>query len=230
MGDKGYSLDVATKMATTYSMKLTNEGLLAGFKVSEEITTRWKLDDKGNSVSYNVYGTGKKSIDPISGLITTEKVDLTNEERVFRPAVMKDGGDAFFCGDKEGHIIRVGQVHRLSDWSKVDCSGTGRPGLHFGGLDYIRGYQTEHTETHNIFVDPAHVGAISEDSRGAVTCLQYFVCDAFSGVNGSIYHSSKYAAQTDEQWAKEKAEIIKKYGEYRDAAYKNNQAIIDGLV
>lgn len=229
MGDKGYSLDVATKMATTYSMKLTNEGLLAGFKVSEEITTRWKLDDKGNSVSYNVYGTGKKSIDPISGLITTEKVDLTNEERVFRPAVMKDGGDAFFCGDKEGHIIRVGQVHRLSSWDKVNCSGTGRPGLHFGGLDYIRDYQTDHTETHNIFVDPAHVGAISEDSRGAVTCLQYFVCDVFSGVNGSIYHSSKYAAQTDEQWAKEKAEIIQKFGEYSAKQNKETQEMIDNV-
>lgn len=229
MTDKGYSREVATKMATTYSMKLTQEGLLAGFKVSEEITTRYRLNEKGEKESYNVYNTGKKSIDPISGLITQEQVELSNEDRVFRPAVMKDDGDAFFCGNTEGHIIRVGQVHRLSGWDKVDCSDTGRPGLHFGGLDYIRNYQTEHTETHNIFVDPAHVGAISDDSRGAVTCLQYFVCDAFSGVNGSIYHSSKYAAQTDEQWAKEKEEIIKKYGEYKDTYLKSNQDTIDSV-
>lgn len=132
VSEKGYSSEVATKMATTYSMKITNEGLLAGFKVSEEVTTRYRLNEKGEKESYNVYNTGKKSIDPISGLITIEKPELSNEDRVFRPAVMKDGGDSFFCGDKEGHIIRVGQVHRLSDWSKVDCSGTGRPGLHFG--------------------------------------------------------------------------------------------------
>ena len=231
MEEKGYSEEVATKMATTYSMKLTNEGLLAGYKVSREITQRYKLNDKGERETYDVYDTGKKTIDPISGLITTEKVELSNEERVFQPAVMGTGGDEFFCGDKEGHIIKVGQVHRLKDWSMVNCNDHSScvKGLHVGGLDYIRGYQSSGTETHNVFIDPAHIGAIPDDATGAIRCIQYFVCDAFSGVNGSMYHSSKYAAQADEKWNEEKAEIIKRFGEYASKGVKLHNTLVDGV-
>ena len=216
MEEKGYSQEVAEKMATTYSMKLTNEGLLAGFKVSKEITKRYKLNEKGEKESFDVYQTGAKSIDPISGLITTEKVELSNEERVFEPAVYS-GGDDFFCNDKLGYIIKVGATHRLPSWNDVNCNDEQScvKGLHVGGLDYIRGYQGGNTSTHNVFIDPAHIGAIPDCSTGAIRCIQYFVCDEFSGVNGSIYHSSKYAAQTDEQWNVEKDEIIKQYGEYK---------------
>ena|SRR3990167_2152421 len=231
MDEKGYSQEVADKMATTYSMKISNEGLLAGFKVSKEITTRYRLNDKGDREAYNVYGTGKKSIDPISGLVTTEKVDLTNEERVFEPAVQGQSHDAFFCGETEGHIIRVGQVHRLSDWSKVNCNDEVScvAGLHIGGLDYIRGYQDDHTATHNVLVDPAHVGAIPDDNTGAIRCIQYYVLDEFSGVNGSIYNSSKYAQMTDDQWATEKAEIIKRFGEYKSKTDELNKELIDSV-
>lgn len=217
MEEKGYSKEVATKAATTYSMKITNEGLLAGFKVSREITKRYKLNEKGEREAYDVYSTGAKTIDPISGLITSEKVELTNEERVFEPAVMGTSGDQFFCGDKLGHYIRVGQTHKLDSWSQVDTNDDRScvRGLHVGGLDYIRGYQHSDTSTHNVFIDPAHVGAIPDDHTGAIRCLQYFVADEFSGVNGSIYHSSKYAAQTDTEWAAERAKVIKEYGEYK---------------
>lgn len=214
--EQGYSQEVAEKMATTYSMKITQEGLLAGFKVSEEITTRYKLDDNGNSVAYDVYN-GKKSVDSISGLITYEKNELTNEERIFRPAVQKNKGDAFFCGNVEGHIIKVGQVHRLASWDMVDCDDNTscRPGLHVGGLDYIRGYQEENTCTHNTIICPSKIGAIPDDSTGAMRVLEYYTLDEFSGVNGSIYHSSKYGQKLDQEWETEKAEIIKKFGEYR---------------
>ncbi len=229
--EKGYSQEVADKMATTYSMKLTAEGLLAGFKVSREITTRYKLNEKGEKESYNVYNTGKKSIDPISGLITTEKVELTNEDRVFEPAVRGTSGDAFFCGETEGHIIRVGQVHRLSDWSKVNCNDylSCVPGLHVGGLDYIRNYQNDNTETHNTLICPSKIGAIPDDSTGAMRVLEYFTLDAFTGVNGSIYHSSKYGAKVDADWQKEKDEILKTFGEYKAKQDKLTSELVDGL-
>ncbi len=230
MLEKGYSEEVATKMATTYSVKITNEGVIAAFKVSREITKRYKLNEKGESVQFDVYQTGAKTIDPISGLITTEKVDLSNEERVFEPAVYS-GGNQFFCGDKLGYIIRVGQVHKLPSWDYVNCDDNRScvKGLHVGGLDYIRGYQGGNTETHNVFIDPAHIGAIPDCSTGAIRCLQYFVSDAFSGVNGSIYHSSKYAAQTDKQWADEKAEIIKKFGERKAEQEKVETEVTDSI-
>lgn len=230
MTEKGLSREVAEPLATTYSMKITNEGLLAGFKVSTEITKRYKLNEKGEKESYDVYSTGKKSIDPISGLITYEKVELKNEERVFEPVVMGTTGDQFFCGDKLGHIIRVGQTHKLDSWDKVDTNDgrIGVKGLHVGGLDYIRGYQRDGTSTHNVFIDPAHIGAIPDDRTGAIRCLQYFVADEFGGVNGSIYHSSKYAAQTDAEWSAERAKIIKEYGEFKaKEEQKASDAIAD---
>ena len=32
-------------------------------------------------------------------------------------------------------------------------------------------------------------------------------------MNGSIYHSSGYAAKTDQEWAEMRAEIVKQYAE-----------------
>lgn len=222
VSEKGYSVDVAEKMCKVFSMKITNEGLLAGFKVSEEITTRYRLNEIGVKESYDIYNTGKKSIDPISGLITYEKIELQNEDRVFRPAVQGDRGDAFYCDDSIGHIIKVGKVHRLPDWSYVntDDSVSCVKGLHIGGIDYIRGYQNSNTCTHNILVCPSKIGAVPDDSTGAIRCLEYYVLDEFSGINGSIYHSSNYATKLDEEWNREKEEIIKKFGEHSDENIK----------
>jgi len=86
-------------------------------------------------------------------------------------------------------------------------------GLHVGGLRYIAWYTGE---IHNVFVDPMHVGAVPNSEDGAIRCLQYFVHSSLVGVNGSMYHSSKYAALTDEQWEEMKEEIIADYNKTAD--------------
>ena len=63
----------------------------------------------------------------------------------------------------------------------------------------------------NVFVDPMHVGAVPDSEDGAIRCLQYFVHSSLVGVNGSMYHSSKYAELTNEQWEEMKDEIIEKF-------------------
>jgi hypothetical protein len=73
-------------------------------------------------------------------------------------------------------------------------------------LKYIAGYSGE---IHNVFIDPMHIGAIPDDTTGAIRCLQYFVHSSLAGVNGSIYHSSKYAAMTDAEWSSMQAEAVK---------------------
>lgn len=228
MIEKGYSQDVADQMATTYSMKISNEGMLVGFKVSKEITRRFKLDDKGNKVEYDVY-QGAKSIDEITGLITYEKNELSNEDRVFEPAVQGISGDAFMCSkvNKLGHIIKVGAIHSIT-WNQIntDDNTSCVPGLHVGGLDYIRGYQNGNTCTHNIFIDPSHIGAIPCDAKGAIRCIQYFVKDEFSGVNGSIYHSSTYASQVDSEWSKQRDEVIAAFNKIQSDKQSEIQAEI----
>ena len=79
-------------------------------------------------------------------------------------------------------------------------------GLHIGGLKYISFYSGE---IHNIFADPMHVGAVPDDVDGAIRCKQYFVHSSLSGVNGSIYHSSTYAAMTDSEWDAMRQEAVK---------------------
>ncbi len=219
MNEKGYSVEVANQMATTYSMKITNEGLLAAYKVSKEITQRYKLNDTGQIELYDINACEVEGVDTITGLVTYKKKELSNEERVFEPAVQGQSGDAFSCSKRSdlGHVILVGASHSIT-WDQINCddNSTCVPGLHFGGLDYIRGYQSMGTETHNVFVCPSKIGAIPDDYTGAIRCVEYFVKDVFTGVNGSIYHSSTYGSKLDQDWSKERDEIIEKFGKLQE--------------
>ncbi len=224
MKEKGLSEKVAQERATIRQVKITEEGLLCTYKVSTEITTKFGLDEDENVVTKNRY---TKSVDENTGHVTYDEPD-TVEQRLFQPVMMGTRGDAFYCeGDngfpEPGHFIRVGCEHRLPNWSMVNTNNDSScvPGLHVGGLSYIKGYQGEGTVTHNVFVDPMHVGAIADmyhNNDGAIRCIQYFVHSSFGGNNGSIYHSSSYAARTDKQWGDMRKEILAEYGEYNKKA------------
>jgi len=226
--EKGYTPEVAEELATTKQCKITKEGMLTTFKCSKEITKKWILNDKGEKEQVDMYPKTKE-IDPISGLITYGEEDKGfNEDRYFEPAIMGKGGEDFYCGDKLGHVIRVGQVHKLKDgWNSINTNDYSScvPGLHCGGLSYIKGYQTKDTETHNTIVDPSHIGAVPDDNTGAIRVIQYFTLDAFSGVNKAIYHSSNYAKLTDKQFEEYKAEVAKEYGEYSEKLAKDNELL-----
>jgi len=118
--------------------------------------------------------------------------------------------------DKPGHHIRVGCLHYLPSWDQVDCNDNHScvKGLHCGGLNYIQGYQSEGTVTHNIFIDPSDIGAIigtGYGNDGAMRVRRYFVHSSFAGVNKNIYHSSKFAAMTDGEYVKSLEEVVNKF-------------------
>jgi hypothetical protein len=221
---EGLSYDKATELAGTYQVKVTKEGLLAGYKISEEID--WKFDTATGEKINRYTQVFNEDTGELEG---DGRSDLTNEQRLFRPAVMKDGGDAFYCegpngSNKLGHIIKVGCTHRLEDWSQVNTNSNSVcvKGLHIGGIHYISGYGGI---IHQVFVDPSHIGAVCDHETGAIRCIQYFVYDSFAGVNGSIYHSSTYAAKTDAQWETEKVEILKDYKELNEKAESEQDEI-----
>lgn len=206
--EAGYNEKTAEERATIHQVGITQEGLLKTYKVSKEI--HHKFDPK----------TGEKidrysaTFDPDTGLKTVAK-PTTNEIRLFEPAIMEERGDAFYCSGPNGfsnpeHFIRIGCLHYLSSWNQVDTNDHNScvPGLHIGNLDYIRGFQTEATETHNVLCDPCDIGAIPDDCLGAIRTLRYYVLDAFTGVNGSIYHSSILAAHTDNWWKEQLSMIM----------------------
>jgi len=219
MEDHGLSEEVAERRATMYQMKITKEGLLNGYKVSTEVLTKYDTETGEQVDRY------KRMFDPDTGEISGDGLPEHVEDRLFQPAIMGNSGDAFYCEGpngyaKPGHFIKVGCTHRLPDWSYVDTDDTRScvKGLHFGGLKYIACYGGE---IHNIFVDPMHVGAVPDDHDGAVRCLQYFVHSSLAGVNGSIYHSSTYAAKTDEEWEEMRKEAVEAYAESKVDADKS---------
>lgn len=209
--EQGVSNEVAKERATTFQTPITQEGLICTYKVSREVLTKYAMDKDGNKITVDRYG---KTIDEETGEIS-KAIPQFIEDRVFEPAVQGTSGDAFYCGDTLGHRIKVGQRHRLESWDQVDTND-GRScvkGLHCGNLDYIHGYQNAGTETHNVFVDPTFIGAVTDDGSGALRVLEYFVHSSFAGVNKSIYHSSKYAAVTDAAYADMFAEAVAKHEE-----------------
>jgi hypothetical protein len=206
--EKGLSHEVAEKKATMYQMKITKEGLLNGYKVSTEVLHKFDAE------TGEVVDRYARTFNVDTGEIESEGLPEFVEDRVFQPAIMGEGGDAFYCEGPNGyanpgHFIKVGCTHRLGSWDQVNTNDRQAcvPGLHFGGLEYINRISGE---IHNIFVDPMHIGAVPDDNTGAIRCLQYFVHSSLAGVNGSIYHSSTYAAKTDAEWAIARKEAVEK--------------------
>jgi hypothetical protein len=209
VANEGLTREAAEARATTRQVSITNEGLLQTYKVSRE--KDMKFDTKtGELVSrYEV------TFDEETGVKSYDKPKFA-EDLVFEPAVQRGGGDSFACGDVLGHIIKVGETHRLESWDQVNCNDgvSCVKGLHVGNLDYIRGYQHDDTVTHNVFVDPMFIGAVPDDASGAIRCKEYMVYDTFKGVTKSLYRSSEYAKQTDVKWNEMLAEAVKTHDEF----------------
>lgn len=205
MDDQGLSYEVAEERATRIQVPITNEGLLQTYKVSREKRTKF---DKESGEQVDRY---KATFDEETGLKSYAEPEFA-EDRTFEPAVQGTCGDEFSCGGKEGHIIKVGEVHALADWSMVNCDDNRSclKGLHVGNLDYIRGYQNDNTVTHNVFVDPMFIGAVPGGNDGAIRCKEYMVYDTFAGVTKSLYRSSEYASKTEVQWGEMLAAAVEK--------------------
>ena len=215
MEEQGLSNEVAVELATRTQTPITEEGFLVTYKVSKEVDTKWAFDADGNKVKVPRY---QATIDPDTGVVSYDTPEFV-EDRLFIPAVQRENGDAFHCTsldgsfDQEGHFIRVGRRHWLDTWDKVNCDDNRScvPGLHTGNLDYIAGYQGSGTVTHNVLIDPALIGAFTDDGSGALRVKEYFVHSSFAGPNKSIYHSSKYGEVTDKQYEEWLEEAAKKH-------------------
>lgn len=214
----GIEPTIATERATVLQTPITTEGLISTYKVSTEIEHKYRKTADGQDVEkvqrYDF------DVDDVTGL-KTYQIPQFVEDRIFQPAVMGTSGDPFMCypvtesNNKEntyGHIIRVGHVHELKDWSQVNCNDYTScvKGLHCGNLDYIRGYQSEGTITHYTFVNPMDIGAIVSDNTGALRVRRYYTYGSFAGVTRSLYHSAPFAAMTESEYKVLVSEAVEK--------------------
>jgi len=207
---KGVTSEVAIQRATVFQTPITMEGLLCTYKVSKELLKKF---DKETGKEADRYGAG---FDEDTGEKLPAALPEHVEDRIFYPAVQGlNGGDPFYCYEltklkkgeelKKGelkHFIKVGRVIELEKWEQVNTDDriSCVPGLHAGNRDYVKGYQTAGTVTHNIFIDPSDIGAITDDGSGALRVRRYYVHSSNAGINRSIYHSSHFSSMTDAEW------------------------------
>lgn len=216
MEEEGFTFEKARDRATYNDVAITNEGLIVAKKYARLLTEHWEIDSETNEAKKVPSFKTTKSVDKFSGEVTEEtEMPEFAEALTFEPPVMGRSGDKFFCGDVKDHIIRVGQVHELEDWSQVNTNDHTScvKGLHVGGLQYVASYSGLNCQLLDCFVDPADIGAICdlgrfEGSDGAIRVKAYYIYGATNGRTKGIYHSSKYAEMRDEAWEAYKKEAV----------------------
>ena len=213
VNEMGLSADKARILSTVRQTPLTMEGLICTKKVVDE-----------KSISFD------SEIDYIRHSLGYESV--YSESKTFKPVVMGDRGDSFYCGSILGHEIKVGEPIYLDSWDKVDCNPEREcvKGLHTGNQDYIDTWEREDNYTLNVFVCPSQIGVVPSSSwmkygseRGVMRVKSYFphsIKDR-EEANKNLYHSSTYAKKLDEEWQEEKRKIYKKLSSEYHEDHKN---------
>jgi len=206
--EKGYTEKVAKEAATRTECSITQEGILVTYKVVAARNWTYEFDKDGNVIKTPLAKV-TKNVDPMSGVVIEEVAELSAEEAIFEPYVIKNG-DKFDCGNtKDVYYFKIGQVARLSDWSKVNCNDnvTCVKGLHVGNHSYNEGWKTKNTPMFECFVDPMEIGAIP--LTDAMRVREFLPVRVINYANKGFYHSSDYAKLKDAEWEKIKAEIFK---------------------
>lgn len=214
--EEGLKREMAVIRATYNDVAITQEGLLVTKKYAQLLTKGWTIDSETNKpVKKDLFPKAPDTIDQITGEVTVGKTQFPEfaEELTFLPPMQGTSGDEFTCGTVLGHSIKVGQRHTLPEWSMVNCNDDRScvKGLHVGGWNYVASYKGLNCQLLDCFVDPMEIGAICDvyqGSDGAIRVREYFVFGAVEGKTKGIYHSSKYAAKKDKEWAAFKLEAI----------------------
>lgn len=210
--EAGLPYDIAIELASTYEVKITQEGLLVAYKSVREVQTKFVADEDGNPKEVSRYT--KKFNGDTGELEGDNRDDFEIEDRLFIPHIQQYSGDPFTCkgskgyGDKQQHFVKVGCEIALDSWDKVDTNDNNScvKGLHIGGLSYLNNWKSDEILT--CFVDPANIGAICDyNGFWAMRVLKYYVYGSLKTISKNLYLSSDYAELSDADW-KESLSII----------------------
>jgi hypothetical protein len=202
--------DLAVKMATYPDIAITQEGLLATYKVAQQVTFEYKMEwskeeEKFIKVKKNILEPIVPKIDPVTGDIdkdTTNKFKDPDfkEDYVFTPAIHSNG-DKFFSNNVLGYQYKVGETQMLPKEAKRNLNNTfGGGGLYIGGLKYVDGYSNSGNTTLTCLVSPADILSFQDDGK-AIRVDALFVNNIWNNnvaLKGK-YHSSKYGKLADDR-------------------------------
>jgi len=208
MEDDSLEEQTATNIATYQDIAITQEGLLATYKVAEMVTWKWVMEADADGVFHKVQNPLYKVIpavlDPTTGTVLEEEKIIKPahlEEFLFTPAIWKSG-DKFYSGNKLGYVYKVGEVQSLPKNARRNLNNSnGGGGLYIGGLNYIEFYRGgDHNHVLTCFVDPADILSFqSEGNAIRVDALMpYNVWDEEATLKG-MYHSSDYGKMSAER-------------------------------
>lgn len=199
---------IAEEMSTYQDIAITQEGLLATYKVAELVTWQYEMVLNEETGEYTKernrkYAAIPDKIDPTTGdLIEAGGFEKPEhlEDFQFTPAICKSG-DKFFSGDKIGYVYEVGKMQYLPEDATRNLSNTfGGGGLYIGGLNYVEGYRSSGTHVLTCFVNPSDI--LSFQSEGHAIRVDALmpnnVWDEDIPLKG-VYHSSDYGKVSEKR-------------------------------
>jgi len=224
VAEDGYTQEAAKELATFDDIAITDEGLLATYKVAEQVTWEYVMEED----EYGNWTKVKKDlpkhapvVDSVTGEILEEaklpEADF-KEDMVFTPAIWS-GGHKFFSGSQLGYVYKVGEMQYLPEEAPRNLSNSfGGGGLYIGGQSYIDCYRQCGTHVLTCFVNPSDI--LSFQSEGSAIRVDALfpnnILDSDIELRGK-YHSSDYGKLSEERLKElmkkaidKKAEVISK--------------------
>jgi len=205
--EEDYTSEAALTLATYQDVAITQEGLLATYKVAEIVTWEFMMelqeDGSYKKVQKDSLTKVHAVLDPVTGEILEEEKFVkpdTKEEFIFTPAICKSG-HKFYSGDKIGYIYQIGKMQYLPAEAPRNLNNSfGGGGLYIGGLNYIENYRSSGTHVLTCFVSPADI--LSFQSEGCAIRVDALmpnnVWDETAKLTGT-YHSSEYGKMSEER-------------------------------
>jgi len=207
MEEEDYDEKIARTLATYQDIALTQEGLLATYKVAEIVTWKYMMELQDDGSYLKVMNDSLKRIPAVIDTVTGEILEEekfekpdTKEEFIFTPAICKSG-HKFYSGDQIGYIYQVGKMQYLPEEAPRNLSNTfGGGGLYIGGLNYVKGYRSSGTHVLTCFVSPADIISF-QDLGHAIrvdALMPNNIWDETATLAGT-YHSSDYGKMSEER-------------------------------
>lgn len=208
MREEEYSEAAAQVLATYQDIAITQEGLLATYKVADIVTWEYVMEIQEDKTYKKVKNDRLCRIPAVLDSITGEVLEEeqfarpdTKEEFLFTPAIMKRG-HKFYSGDKIGYVYQIGKQQWLPEEAPRNLSNTfGGGGLYIGGLNYVENYKGCGSHVLTCFANPGDI--LSFQSEGTAIRVDALmpnnVWDEDDSKLAGTYHSSNYGQLSEDR-------------------------------
>lgn len=187
---EGFAEEEAKTMSTYPDIGITEEGLLATYKVVDLEDKSFEINEDGDVVKVSRFKE-TKTVDPDTGEVTIDVEEpKMAEDFLFKPSIYPSG-DKFYCGDKLMYNYKIGKEAVLQKESRRNYSHTfGGGGLYTGGFGYIESYANDSNKTLMAFVNPTDILSFQSEGHALRTNALF----PHSFVDKDVAYRGKYVS------------------------------------